>query len=60
MTIMVHIHDVINKNRELTNLAQEQSYKIRPCTNNRRQTCASTSGEEEDTERSFFTIEAII
>ena len=58
--IMVRRHDIINKNKELTKRSHAQSYKFRPYTNNRPQKCTSTFSEEEDTNRSFFTIEAII
>ena len=57
---MVHRHDVINKNKEQIKRVHAQSYKISPCTNNKPQRCVSTSSEEEDSERSFFTVEAII
>ena len=40
--------------------AYVQYYEIRPCINNRPQRCVSTSGEEEDPERSFFTVEALL
>ena len=55
MTIIVHRHDVINKNKELTKLRQGKSYKIKPCTNERPKRCACTSREEENLERLTYT-----